>query len=143
MNFRPRIYLVEADHVDVVEQLREQLYREGGIDAAPAQQCHGRPQHRQDQPSGGIVVDVLRQKLVQRLRQLNVENRHQIAECGLHALGQHLLCLDAEGRNVPVGFEEVQKLRTVGHPKGQDFGIGVLLLNDVLDQIGNVMKEYC
>lgn len=126
-----------------MKQLREQLNREGRIDAAPPQQRHRRAQHGQHQPGGRVVVDVLRQKLVQRLRQLHVEDRHQVAERRLDALGQHLLGLDAERRDVPVGLEEVQKLGTVGHPKGQNFGIGVLLLNDVLDQVGNVMKEYC
>lgn len=135
-------YLVEAHNVDVVEQLGKQLYREGSIDATPAQQSHRRAEHGQHQTGRRVVIDVFRQKLVQRLGQLDVKYRHEIAERRLHALCQHFLRLYAERRDVSVRFEKVQKLGTVGHPEGQYFGIGVLLLDNVLDQIGNVVQKH-
>ena len=37
--------LVEGPHVDKVEELREELDGEGGVDAAPPQQVHRRREH--------------------------------------------------------------------------------------------------
>ena len=40
--------LVEGPHVDEVEELREELDGEGGVDAAPPQEVHGGGEHVHD-----------------------------------------------------------------------------------------------
>lgn len=44
---------VEGPHVEKVEQLREQLYCEGSVDAAPPQQRHGVGENREYLWRGG------------------------------------------------------------------------------------------
>ena len=46
---------VEQPHIDVVKQLGEQLYSEGGIDATPSEEIHGRRQGIQYVDHGGFV----------------------------------------------------------------------------------------
>lgn len=87
------------------------------------------------------MVDGLREKLVEGLGELQPEAVDQVAECRLDRLGQHLLGLNAECADVAVGLEEVQKLGAVGHPKGQDPRVGVLLLDDAVYQVRDVVQE--
>lgn len=72
--------LVEADSVDVVEEMREQLYGERGVDAAAAQQHHGGGQRLQRGRRGlrGVAQRWARQR-AQRAGQLLLEARHQVA----------------------------------------------------------------
>lgn len=74
-------YLVEAHRVDVVEEMREELDGERGVDAAAAQQHHGGGQRLQRGRRGlrGVRAAGLRQ-LGQRARQLLLEARHQVAK---------------------------------------------------------------
>lgn len=65
-----------------------------------------------------------------------------LLECHLNTFGKHLLCLHTERRYVPIGFQEVQKLRTVGHPESQHFWILMLLLNYFEYHGGHVMQEH-
>ena len=51
--------LVEGPHVDKVEELREELDGEGGVDAAPPQQVHRRREHvhhARDHLLGSVLV---------------------------------------------------------------------------------------
>lgn len=138
----PLPYLVEANDVDVVEQLGEQLDGQGGVDAASSKQRHGRAEDGKHQTGGRVVIDVLRQKLIQSLRQLRVENGDEVLERRLNALGQHFLRLHAERGDVSVGLEKMEKLAAVGHPERQDLRIVVLLLDHVVYEIGDVMQEH-
>lgn len=87
------------------------------------------------------MVNVLGQELIERLRQLHPETVHQIAKGHLDALGQHLLRLHRERRDVPVGLEKVQKLAGIGHPERQHLRVLVLVLHNAADQIGDVMQK--
>lgn len=71
-----------------------------------------------------------------------MENFHEIMERGLDALGEHVLSLHAEGRDVAVGLQEVQELAAVGHPEREDLRVLVLLLDRVVNKIGHVMQEH-
>lgn len=88
------------------------------------------------------MINRLREKLIQSLRQLQAKAIDQITKCRLHRLGEHLLCLYAKGANVTIRFEEMQKLRTVCHPKGEYARICVLLLDNAIDQIRHMMQKY-
>lgn len=88
------------------------------------------------------MVDVFRQELIERLRKFIVENRHEVLKSCLHAFGENFLRLHAERGNVPIGFQEMQKLAAVGHPKRQNLRIIILFLDHVVYKIGNMMQKH-
>lgn len=63
------------------------------------------------------MVNVFGQKLIQCLRQLDAEAVDQVVERDLNTFCENLLRLHTERRNVPIGFQKMIELRTVGHPK--------------------------
>ena len=64
--------------------------------------------------------------------QLRLESHHQLLEGLVNSLGQHVLGLEAEGRNVTVRLEKVEQLGGVGHPEAE--AGGVVGAGAVLDQ---------
>lgn len=132
---------IETDDIDVVKELREQLNGQCGIHTTATQQRHGRTEHGEHQSRGRVMIDGLREKLIECLRQLEAKAIDQITKRCLHRLGEHLLRLHTECANVTIRFEEMQKLRAVCHPEGKYPGICVLFLHNTIHQIRHMMQE--
>lgn len=88
------------------------------------------------------MINVLGEKLVKSLREFQSKAVDQVAKRSLHGLGQNLLSLNTKRADVAIRFKEVQELRAVGHPKCQDSGIRVLLLDYAVDQISHMVQEH-
>jgi len=118
---------VEQPHGDVVEQLREQLNGEGGVDPAAPQQVHSLVEDVQDVSECGPrlvaaarlhVLDVIGrvEEGGEHKVQLLLHDVDEVFEGELHAVGEQLLGGGGGGGlgEVHVLFEEVEEFGGVG-----------------------------